>query len=84
VCKCGLFSQEPVGSIDEGLRTCWERIPRVAIKDLTCDCPELNICKGGCRFRALQFGSLNHPDLFQCYARGVLKGGEINDHKKTG
>ena len=84
VCKCGLFSQEPVGSIDEGLRTCWERIPRVAIRDLTCDCLELKMCKGGCRFRALQFGSLNHPDLFQCYARGVLKGGEINDHQESG
>ena len=84
VCKCGLFSREPVGSIDEGLRTCWERIPRVAIKDLTCDCPELKMCKGGCRFRALQFGSLTHPDLFQCYARGVLKGGEIDDHQEGG
>ena len=83
VCKCGLFSQEPVGSIEEGLRTCWERIPRVAIKDLTCDCPELKMCKGGCRFRALQFGSLNHPDLFQCYARGVLKGGDIDDHQES-
>ena len=80
VCKCGLFSEEAVGSVDEGLRTCWGRIPRVAIKDLTCDCPELNICKGGCRFRALRFGSLYHPDLFQCYARGVLKGGEFDDH----
>ena len=84
VCKCGLFSQEPVGSINEGLRTCWERIPRVAIKDLTCDCPELRICKGGCRFRALQFGSLYQPDLFQCYARGVLKGGEIDDRQEGG
>jgi MoaA/NifB/PqqE/SkfB family radical SAM enzyme len=34
VCKCGLFSQEPVGSIDEGLRTCWTRLPRIEIKDL--------------------------------------------------
>jgi hypothetical protein len=32
----------------------------------------------------LQFGSLNHPDLFQCYARGILKGGEINDHQESG
>jgi MoaA/NifB/PqqE/SkfB family radical SAM enzyme len=26
VAKCGLFSAEPVGSVDEGLRACWEKI----------------------------------------------------------
>src|SRR4030042_999332 len=49
VCKCGLFSQEPVGSIEEGLRICWERIPRISLKDLTCNCFELDECRGGCR-----------------------------------
>ncbi len=75
VCKCGLFSQEPVGSIEEGLRTCWTRIPRIEIKDLTCKCPEIEECRGGCRYRAKIQGDLLQPDLFQCYARGVLKGG---------
>jgi len=76
VCKCGLFSQEPVGSIEEGLRTCWARIPRIGLKDLTCKCPVLEECRGGCRYRAKIQGDLFQPDLFQCYARGVLKGGE--------
>jgi len=76
VCKCGLFSQDPVGSIEEGLRICWERIPRIPLKGLTCNCTELEECRGGCRFRAKYVGDLNQPDLFQCYARGVLKGGE--------
>ncbi len=75
VCKCGLFSQEPVGSIEEGLRTCWARIPRIEIKDLTCKCPVIEECRGGCRYRAKIQGDLLQPDLFQCYARGVLKGG---------
>jgi radical SAM protein with 4Fe4S-binding SPASM domain len=75
VCKCGLFSQEPVGSIEEGLRTCWVRIPRIEIKDLTCKCPVIEECRGGCRYRAKIQGDLLQPDLFQCYARGVLKGG---------
>ena len=75
VCKCGLFSQEPVGSIEEGLRTCWVRIPRIEIKDLTCKCPVIEECRGGCRYRAKIQGDLFQPDLFQCYARGVLKGG---------
>jgi radical SAM protein with 4Fe4S-binding SPASM domain len=76
VCKCGLFSDEPVGSIEEGLRTCWARIPRIALKDLTCKCPVMEECRGGCRYRAKTQGDSFQPDLFQCYARGVLKGGE--------
>lgn len=70
VCKCGLFSQEPVGTVSEGLRACWERIPRIRIKDLTCHCDEVNLCKGGCRYRAKTFGSVTGPDPFQCAARG--------------
>ncbi len=73
VAKCGLFSQEPVGSIDEGLRLCWSRIPRIQLKELKCNCPELEECRGGCRFRAKLQGDIYQPDLFQCYARGVLK-----------
>lgn len=75
VCKCGLFSQEPVGSIGEGLRACWARIPRIPLKDLNCKCPAIEDCRGGCRYRAKIQSDLFQPDLFQCYARGVLKGG---------
>ena len=46
VAKCGLFSQEPVGSIDEGLRVCWDRIPRIQLKELTCNCPEIGGMQG--------------------------------------
>jgi len=82
VAKCGLFSQEAVGSVDEGLGVCWERIPRIPLRDLACNCSELEECRGGCRFRAKYFGDLLQPDLFQCYARGVMKGGERNDDQK--
>ena len=75
VCKCGLFSQEPVGSIEEGLRACWARIPRIPLKDLTCKCAVIEECRGGCRYRAKMQSDLFQPDLFQCYTRGVLKGG---------
>ena len=76
VAKCGLFSAEPVGSIDEGLRVCWDRVPRILLTDLDCRCKLLKDCKGGCRYRARQYGGFCKPDLFQCYARGVLKGGD--------
>jgi radical SAM protein with 4Fe4S-binding SPASM domain len=82
VAKCGLFSQEPVGSIEEGLRICWERIPRIELKELACNCSVREECRGGCRFRAKLQGDIFKPDLFQCYARGVLKGGEGDDHQK--
>jgi radical SAM protein with 4Fe4S-binding SPASM domain len=82
VCKCGLFSEEPVGSIEDGLRACWERIPRIPLKELTCNCSEIEVCRGGCRYRANHQGGLLQPDLFQCYARGVLKGGEENEYQK--
>ncbi len=80
VCKCGLFSNEPVGRIDEGLRVCWDRIPRISIEELKCDCSQLEDCRGGCRFRAKFFGDIYQPDIYQCYARGVLKGGEEDEY----
>jgi radical SAM protein with 4Fe4S-binding SPASM domain len=76
ICKCGLFSREPAGSLEEGLRTCWARIPRIALEDLACKCTVIEECRGGCRYRAKLQNNLFQPDLFQCYAREVLKGGE--------
>ncbi len=76
ICKCGLFSQEPAGSVEEGLRTGWTRIPRISLKDLACKCAVIDECRGGCRYRAKVQSGLFQPDHFQCYAREVLKGGE--------
>ena len=82
VAKCGLFSQEPVGSIEEGLRTCWERIPRIKLEELACTCSVIEECRGGCRYRAKLQGDIFKPDLFQCYARKVLKGGDGDEYQK--
>jgi radical SAM protein with 4Fe4S-binding SPASM domain len=84
VCKCGLFSHEPAGRIEEGLRACWSHMPRIALKDLLCKCSVIEVCRGGCRYRAKMEGDLFQPDLFQCYARGVLKGGEGDEYQKGG
>lgn len=73
VAKCGLFGEEPVGPIDEGLRVCWERIPRIQLNELRCSCSVIEECRGGCRYRAKLQGDLFEPDLFQCYARGILR-----------
>lgn len=82
VAKCGLFVQEAVGSIDEGLRACWERIPQIQLNELSCKCTEIEECRGGCRYRAKLQGNEFLPDLYQCYARGVMKGGEKNEYQK--
>lgn len=82
VAKCGLFIQEPVGSIDEGLRVCWERIPHIQLKELFCNCLEIEECRGGCRYRAKLQGNDFSPDPYQCYARGVMKGGGKNEYQK--
>ncbi len=73
VAKCGLFSEEPVGSIDEGLRACWERVPRIPLQQLRCSCSVMEECRGGCRYRAKLQGDPFAPDLFQCCARGVFR-----------
>ena len=83
VAKCGLFSRDPVGLMDEGLRVCWGRIPRIRLKELTCNCSVMEECRGGCRYRAKLQGGIFDPDLFQCYARGIRKGGELDDDQES-
>ena len=43
---------------------------------LECKGNILEECEGVCRFRGRSNGGILKPDLFQYYARGVLKGGE--------
>jgi radical SAM protein with 4Fe4S-binding SPASM domain len=83
VAKCGLFSQETVGSIEEGLRTCWQRIPRIPLEKLKCNCSEIEACRGGCRYRAKIHWGLFQPDFFQCYSREVLKGGGRDEYQES-
>lgn len=53
VTKCGFFAEESVGYIDEGLRTCWERVKHLKLNQLECQCNYIQECRGGCRYRAL-------------------------------
>lgn len=72
VCKCGLMDKEPLGSIQEGLRQCWLRNRPMSLPQLQCQCPYLNQCRGGCRYRALKFSrSILGPDPLQCHLYGV-------------
>lgn len=64
VCKCGFYEDQPLGSIEESLRICWERNYHIPLKELQChDCLYIEECQGGCRFRAETSTS---PDPIMC------------------
>jgi radical SAM protein with 4Fe4S-binding SPASM domain len=72
VCQCGFFVDRAVGYIEEGLANCWQRIGHIPLTNLTCrDCPFLQECRGGCRYRAL---SPSGPDLLMCAHFGANSG----------
>lgn len=72
--RCGFYADAPVGSISEGLASCWQRIRKLPLAELECDCEFVEDCRGGCRFRATgYYNNSRGPDLCQCYRYGVLK-----------
>ncbi|GAQ93907.1 radical SAM additional 4Fe4S-binding SPASM domain-containing protein [Thermodesulfovibrio aggregans] len=74
---CSFYEDEPIGNIDEGLENVWKRKKQIVLKELECaelNCPFLEECRGGCRFRATVLNRKEKaPDLFKCYQFGRLK-----------
>jgi len=70
--KCTFYTDRPAGRIEEGLRACWMRISPVRLSDLDCACAYLDICRGGCRFRAEQTGGPLSRDLYKCHFYGII------------
>jgi len=51
--KCGFYETQPLGDARCGLRGCWLRLRHIPLAQLDCrDCEFLEVCAGGCRFRA--------------------------------
>lgn len=84
VCKCAFYADAPVGSIRDGLAACWKKIRPVPLSDLSCsakNCPVLDECRGGCRYRAGLCGAESMseeekkiaPDLYKCYSYGIIE-----------
>lgn len=72
IARCTFYSDRKVGLIREGLRECWQRIRPVRLVDLKCDCEYIEICRGGCRYRAeLLTGDPSGKDLYRCSYYGV-------------
>jgi len=70
--KCTFYGDRAVGSIEEGLRTCWERVRPIRLESLGCTCEYLEACRGGCRYRAEQVDHAAGRDLYRCSLYGVL------------
>ncbi|MBK5226101.1 MAG: radical SAM protein, partial [Thermoleophilia bacterium] len=71
--RCGFYAGEPVGTISEGLAACWQKVRKLPLSELECDCEFLEDCRGGCRFRASGYNKPESADLCQCYRYGVIK-----------
>ena len=70
--KCTFYGDRSIGSISEGLRTCWKRIRNIPLNSLDCNCEYLEACRGGCRYRAEQVDQVNGRDLYRCSLYGVI------------
>ena len=71
--KCTFYSDKAVGLIDEGLRKCWKKIKPVKLDKLKCDCEYIEACRGGCRYRAENFGDALGKDLYRCALYDIIK-----------
>ncbi len=72
VAKCTFYADHAVGTVEQGLRACWERIRPVQLETLECDCEYLDVCRGGCRYRAELLDGKNGKDLYRCTLYGIL------------
>ncbi len=70
--KCTFYGDRPVGDLSEGLRSCWDRVRPVPLADLDCSCAFVEVCRGGCRYRAELLGSPSGRDLYRCSLYGVM------------
>ena len=72
VAKCTFYADNAVGRVEEGLKTCWERIKPIRLDELQCDCEYIESCRGGCRYRARLFGNPLGKDLYRCALYEVI------------
>ena len=64
--KCTFYADRDAGNIKDGLGECWQRIKPIKLSELKCDCKHIEICRGGCRYRAKLLGDSMGKDLYRC------------------
>lgn len=70
--KCTFYGDRAVGTIAEGLHTCWQRIRPIKLESLECKCEYIEACRGGCRYRAELLDNPQGRDLYRCSLYGVI------------
>lgn len=72
IAKCTFYGDQAVGTAGEGLKAAWARTRPVLLENLSCDCGFLEVCRGGCRYRAELLGGKGAKDAYRCMLYGVL------------
>jgi radical SAM protein with 4Fe4S-binding SPASM domain len=72
IAKCTFYEKNAAGTVDEGLAAVWGRMRPILLKDLSCDCAYLEVCRGGCRYRAELLEGKGGKDLYRCILYGIL------------
>ncbi|MGE5173693.1 MAG: radical SAM protein [Betaproteobacteria bacterium] len=72
IAKCGFYHDRAVGSTGEGLRAAWTRIRPFRLSEFECNCDYLEICRGGCRYRAELLEGKGGKDRYRCKLYGTL------------
>jgi radical SAM protein with 4Fe4S-binding SPASM domain len=76
VAKCTFYADDHVGKITQGLKNCWNKIRPVRLNELACDCIHVDVCRGGCRYRAGLLGDPLGRDLYKCFSYDIMNDGE--------
>ena len=67
--KCGFYENQSLGDARGGLMACWKKSRHSPLDERECkDCPVIQDCAGGCRFRAPHPLA---PDPVMCHFYGI-------------
>jgi radical SAM protein with 4Fe4S-binding SPASM domain len=72
IAKCTFYRDQAIGSAVDGLQAAWRRNRPVRLSELSCKCAFLEICRGGCRYRAEMLNGKGAKDPYRCVLYGIL------------
>jgi radical SAM protein with 4Fe4S-binding SPASM domain len=70
--KCTFYHSQPVGTVRDGLREAWKKVTPVTLRKLTCKCDYIDVCRGGCRYRAELLNGRGGKDPYRCRLYDIL------------
>jgi len=72
IAKCTFYAGQPIGTVNHGLKAAWSNLRPVRLKELDCRCEYLEVCRGGCRYRAELIEGEGGKDPYRCMLYGIL------------